>query len=98
MSEMDMVERVARALCSADGRDPDELHCGSLIWEAHSEGFLEFPDYEAMAHAAIGAMREPTPEMIEAGLSCPIVNYDGNDPKQVWEAMIAAALSPSGEK
>lgn len=90
---MDMAEKVARALCSADGRDPDELHCGSLIWEAHSEGFLEFPDYEAMAHAAIEAMREPTEAMLDAGRTK--TNWGPHGTGEVWLAMIDAALTPT---
>lgn len=53
--------------------------------------------YEDQARAVIEALREPTEAMIAAGEDCPIVNYDGNDPKQVWQAMIDAALKePDG--
>ena len=56
MSEM--VERVARAICWANNRDPDWLNpTGTPAWK-----FCE-PD----ARSAIEAMREPTKAMIFAG-------------------------------
>ena len=45
----DMIERVARAMCSADG--------GSLEVDVHH--------YRDMSRAAIEAMREPTDAMLE---------------------------------
>ena len=40
-----------------------------------------------LARAALTAMREPTPEMIEAGLAA------GRGPFYMWQAMIDAALA-----
>lgn len=52
-----MIEQVARALCLADGENPN--HCNGpgfgLAWNAWAH----------KAHAAIEAMREPTPEMLQ---------------------------------
>lgn len=65
-----MVERVARALCRADGLDPD------ADWRDQGAVFLTFAiepgkaqcwrTYEAKARAAIEAMREPTTAMTSA--------------------------------
>lgn len=53
-----MVERVARALCSFLGLDPDEIIPGGVpCWTWHTE----------QARAAIEAMREPTAAMVEDG-------------------------------
>lgn len=60
-----MVERVARALCRADGKDPDAPRkisacvgeISMMEWQYH---------YPFMALRAIEAMREPTDEMVRA--------------------------------
>jgi hypothetical protein len=55
----DIVERVARASCEADGFDPDDPLCtGSedLLWTS----------WKAGARAAIAAMREPSEAMEQA--------------------------------
>jgi hypothetical protein len=49
---------------------------------------LHHPDYDAMARAAIKAMREPTQEM--AGAPDDIFLVEARD---IWRAMIDAALS-----
>ena len=58
-----MVERVARAICVSEGRDPDADFMripgpmtGSKVWT----------EYVRRARAAIEAMREPTDEMVGA--------------------------------
>jgi hypothetical protein len=105
---MDMVERVARALCARLGRDPDTLGPSIVVTDMGSMGIAAtfngppepaWKSYEAEARAAIEAMREPTEAMVEAGSDAPIMNYDGNDPRDVWRLMISAALTPppSGE-
>ncbi|MEQ9634588.1 MAG: hypothetical protein RLW68_00740 [Devosia marina] len=67
-------------------------------------------DYDEMARAALEAMREPTLDMIEAGQEQNNLLPDDRDPPNAfeflsrdemtnaWQAMIEAALSPSGEK
>lgn len=64
---MDTVERVARALCEADGwADPDDHVIGGQAqgfedygprWKAVSNGCLGDPDYVKLATAAISAYR-----------------------------------------
>jgi hypothetical protein len=60
----EMIERVARALAIADGRDPEghsiELRDGSLHLGKQWEAFVP------TARAAIEAMQEPMPEMMAA--------------------------------
>ena len=77
-----MVERVARAICLADGEDPDE-RCEDWMQE-----FSGWRGYVESARAAIAAMREPTEAMLEAGRSTP--------PRtrclEVYRAMIDEAL------
>lgn len=101
MSE-DMVEKVARALCAADGLDPDEKIQGDFRTFA-----VELPDasdavpdmvyYEPRWHArrryaraAIEALREPTVAMSNAVHATDL--EDGQH--AVWRAMIDAALNP----
>jgi hypothetical protein len=96
MSEM--VERVARAICSSTGRDPDSP------FRDHHGRPLDFPEWKrwsAEARAAIEAMRETTPEMRQAGVLGAGAHYIIGDPNRVWGAMIDAALatnSPSDAK
>jgi hypothetical protein len=93
---MEMVERVARAICKADGRDPDsDFTSGNATFPA-------WQAYQSRARAAIEAMREPTEAMIEAGgLSDAARPYDGPEgegcqfyPAIAYRAMIDAALAP----
>ena len=67
-----MVERVAKALCVADGHDAEAFKTdyetggrggGILLPNRH----LRWLDYVKKAEAAIAAMREPTSNMIAAG-------------------------------
>ena len=81
MSEM--IERVARA-----------------IWKKADEQYLgteKMEDCDAIARAAIEAMREPTMEMIAAG-----AHGSGEDSDRVaigaWKEMIDAALSAEAMK
>jgi len=57
-----MVERVARAMCVADGCNPD-----ALPNEDYADGSeVLWMTYGTMARAAIAAMREPTEAIMEA--------------------------------
>lgn len=81
MSEV--VERVARALCLSD---LVHVALGGEIGPsetAYADG--NWPKYERKARAALEALREPTPEMVEAGAGR---LADG----PAWRAMIDAAL------
>jgi hypothetical protein len=71
MSETSMVERVARAMCIADGHDPD------ADWRKQDSGvMLSVADptpewwrrYTRKAKVAIKAMREPTAAMQDVGM------------------------------
>jgi hypothetical protein len=59
MSES-MIDRVARALCLANGEDPDKPSGVFGVW---------WKSYRDEARAAIEAMREPTEEMMESAAS-----------------------------
>lgn len=69
---MNMIEKVARALCDAEGLNPDKLEPGNCVgdWEG-VDGVLRNGDPAHfiwrhrvdLAKAAIEAMRLPTPEM-----------------------------------
>lgn len=90
---MDMVERVARAICAADdwtARDLDELT---------RDGRAR---YAAMARAAIAAMRGPSEKMVKAGIGALAVadygmpEYGPEDAAEMtFSAMIDAALTSS---
>lgn len=77
-----MVERVARAMAAADS-GPEGSKLFEFHWAEFSEGYL------SGAAIAIEAMRDLTEEMIVAG-------SHGNDPQEVWSAMIGAALADEG--
>lgn len=84
MSEM--VERVARAMCEHD--------CPHL---ADAYGYYA-DQYRARVRAALEALREPTPEMVEAGRSAiaPGWTDPANEIVPAWSAMITAALGETG--
>lgn len=78
-----MVEQVARALCRFEGNPENTLFEGKPMWASYVEE----------ARAAIGAMREPTASMFQAGLRAPDPNKVGAiPPLNIWLAMIDAAL------
>lgn len=57
---MDIIERVARAICQANQVEPDS--------DSQTDGnACQWEDYAEDARAAIAAMREPTDAMIEVG-------------------------------
>jgi len=76
-----MVERVARAISSYEGRPPDRPRL--------SNGTPEWTLYVGEARAAIAAMREPTTAMVERAAFA----FDGLD-ADAWRIMIDAALQP----
>jgi hypothetical protein len=88
----EMMKRVACALCREAGIDPDRDYSGRTGWKM----------YVKMAQAAIGAMHEPTDEMMAAAgdaLAEPRmhVGHRGSDAVAgavgAYRAMIDAALS-----
>lgn len=87
---MTMVEQVARALCKEASIDPDK----SDEW-APGVDRKNWESRIGAARAAIGAMREPTEAMVDAGSD--IEDIDGNDigltaAQDAWQAMIDEAL------
>lgn len=92
-----MVERYARAMWETN-RERCKPHVELDSWEDETQALRD--DWMAMARDGIEAMREPTPEMVEAGDAVEIeADERGNKcpgliGEPVWRAMIAAALSP----
>lgn len=80
------VERIARVIAAealsanAEGRDPSAGGEVDAVWRE------EVP----RAVAVLKTLREPTPEMIDAGRAA------GGDPAQMWNAMVRAALETEG--
>lgn len=91
---MTKIEEVARALCKADGKNPDAdckiSTCGGEVamkeWQYH---------YPFMAQRAIEALRVPSDAMIAAGQQVAVDSaaYDAADEVEVFNAMIDAALA-----
>jgi hypothetical protein len=95
---MEMLERVARALCTRLGCDPDTQEPSMVVTDmgrmgiaAAWNGPLEalWKRYEAEARTAIEAMKEPTPEMIAA-----VGSEWGSALEANFTTMIDAALNP----
>lgn len=87
MSEM--VERVARALCVADGCDPDHESADPI-----DTGIKLWTRYVRDASAAIEAIREPTKAMIQAAYDSSLDDDERFDAHEIWQAMIDEALKP----
>jgi hypothetical protein len=80
---MDMIERVARAICRSRNEDPD----GPLGLRGPVFNGPYWMYYVQDARAAIEAMREPTPSMIDAAYE-----WTTDSPIHIWNDMIDAAL------
>jgi hypothetical protein len=89
----EMIERVADEVGAVFTAEHDAL-LATLLTPGGAKDTTAVVDALLLkiAGAVLKAMREPTEAMIEAGGDCPIVNYDGNDPREVWQAMLDAAL------
>lgn len=85
----EMVERVARRICSANGHNYDRLVARRV------SGELDQADYDRFARAAIEAMREPTEAMLrpagwlDNGYAMTVTEGIA---EEVWRTMIDAAL------
>ena len=85
-----MIERVARALCVSDGTPPDRpVSCldNTPLWELHKKA----------ARAAILAMRDCTPAMLDAGAAAHPRGYTRETMltdiiEAEWRVMCDAAL------
>ena len=101
---MDMVERVTKAIYAALEKHQFGSHVGTL-GDGMSAGYTcldgDF-DLTAAARAAIAAMREPTEEMVRAGVrALNVANYGmpeygpEDEAEMAFSAMIDAALTSS---
>ncbi|EPR09805.1 hypothetical protein M527_06665 [Sphingobium indicum IP26] len=95
---MSVVEKVAAALWF-DYVDQQGYPNGLPTWQEMVEGepladALEH--YRSLAVAAIAAMREPTPAMVDAGAQLCDAAYSGKAVHAAWQAMIDAALDGEG--
>ena len=76
------VERIARVIAAealsanGEGDDPSAAGMVDAVWREEL----------ARAVAILKTLREPTPEMVDAGRAA------GGDPAQIWSAMVRAAL------
>lgn len=87
---MDMIERVARAICAKEYEDPNELT------NSYPDGpmYPVWKDFEWCAKAAIQALREPTEAMVEA-FDTDVdawISEKIEDPMHLYKVMIDAAL------
>lgn len=76
------IERIARVLAAEDlsiNGEGDDASAGTEVDAA-------WRDETARAIAVLKTLREPTPEMVEAGREA------GGDPAETWSAMVRAAL------
>ena len=95
-TEMDMVERVARAIDDATWTNFDN-YAGLKGW-SEAERTTEMLASRSIqksignARAAIEAMREPTKGMLDDGRYA-IGDLEADVSKEVWQAMIDAALT-----
>ena len=91
---MTMLERLARALCVSDDRDPDSVPIDyhRQMNAACDPNAPRWVDYLHHARTAAFALREPTEAMIAAGQEACADGYAG-DPATIWRMMAIAALS-----
>lgn len=78
---MEMIERVARALCECDIRASGRSRSVEHEWK----------DFRYAAHVVIQAMREPTEAMLDHAATTNNC-YDSGNYMAVWDFMIEAAL------
>lgn len=95
---MNVIERAARAICRAQGCDPDsfvrhaveiESHPGLTIDDMQVPHWVKFTPH---ARAALIAIREPNERMVDRAFDLPPA-IEGVDPKAAFTAMIDAALA-----
>lgn len=92
---MGMVEKVARAMArvEAEKRDRDEGgRGGGIEWLVSQTWRLRIPE----ARAAIEALREPTEEMIDAGVEAKMKLYERLEGEGKNTRVIVVANHPAG--
>ena len=76
------IERIARVIAAealsinGEGQDPSVAGAVDAVWEAEI----------SRATSVLRTLREPTPEMVEAGRDA------GSNPAEIWNAMVRAAI------
>lgn len=101
MSEMGMVERVARAICASMGYEPDGFDLELLPSNESEDGWKNWFSFKPEARTAILAMREPTATMVGLVAYGDYIHDNGEygsaftdrNAVAVWRDMIGAALS-----
>ena len=88
-----MVEKVARALTARCGVDPDDTNGGAWDGGSYNRGKPAWTAWSDDARAAIEAMREPSEGMIKAADEDTPDVLTPFDARDIWTAMIDAALS-----
>ena len=80
------VERIARVIAA------EALSANGEGWDRSAGGEVDAVWREEVprAVAVLKTLREPTPEMLDAGRAA------GGDPAEVWNAMVRAALAEEG--
>jgi len=79
------VERIARVIV-AETLSPNGEDLGAPDRAVSDQVDSQWRAEVGRAIAILRTMREPTPDMVEAGLQA------GDDPAEVWSAMVRAAL------
>lgn len=93
---MTPLKRAARALCLADGLDPDRKFKSSDWSEGTAPHEFAWHEYLPKASAVLTALREPSEGMREQGAGQLFGSASddwGDDARLVWQAMIDAALA-----
>ena len=98
----EMIERVARAICAAEGIDPDARRRSAAAirmmmsdgreWDNSEDLGAEWEEWVPQARAAIEAMREPTPGMRWPMSYAAWHSGSGQDIANVWRSGVDAAL------
>ncbi len=103
MTADNMVERVARAICTSRLIDPDStvyygvpLQVTASAYTPIGEPFPAWRLFISEARTAVAAMREPTEAMLDAGGSAlsgmTFNDYPRKQDAALWQAMIDAVL------
>lgn len=105
-----VAERIARAIATAFGDDLDHAFANKSEWNAaRGEKGGRYrdinepmrPDYFDAMRAALLSLREPTPDMVEAGAMVPFDTWNGkgktfaDDPTPIFTAMINTIIGDS---
>ncbi len=93
-----MIEIICRAICVADGVDPDAEGCGLGVQMPEGQKYPLWKAREKQARAAIAAIQKPTQMMLLAAhpgshmRSWPINSDPDKENLEVWEDMIGVIL------